>query len=71
MNNYLWRILYRYYEISKVIIKVEGVKEGGILSLYLFNFFIDQTLSVCTDLKVGAKIGEINLFNLANCDDIN
>ncbi|RNA12141.1 RNA-directed DNA polymerase from mobile element jockey-like [Brachionus plicatilis] len=81
MNNYLRRILYRYYEISKVIIKVgdeksnsfpikEGVKQVEILYPYLFYFFIDQMLSVCTDLKVGAKIGEINLSILAYCDDI-
>ncbi|RNA10498.1 hypothetical protein BpHYR1_033923, partial [Brachionus plicatilis] len=48
----------------------EGVKQEGILSPYLFNIFIDQTLSLCTDLKVGTTIDEINLSILAYCDEI-
>ncbi|RNA21537.1 RNA-directed DNA polymerase from mobile element jockey-like [Brachionus plicatilis] len=66
----IWRIIKIGEEKSNPFRITEGVKQRGILSPYLFNFFIDQMLSECTDLKVGAKIGEINLSILAYCDDI-
>ena len=48
----------------------EGVKQGGVLSPYLFNFFINEMLTQCADLKVGAMIAGINFSIIAYCDDI-
>jgi len=52
MDYNLWFILKTYYDSSKGIIKNHclsdifnincGVKQGGILSAYLFNIFIDE-----------------------------
>ena len=49
----IWRIIVSYYKHSKIIVKIgseksgvynttEGVKQGGFLSPYLFNFFIND-----------------------------
>ena len=76
-----WRAIYNYYEQSKIIVKYdgkksdpidicEGVKQGGILSPYLFNFFINDLLTNCTELGVGCSIQGINLSTIAYCDDI-
>jgi len=77
----LWRILYKYYSLSKIIVKhegklgdslniTEGVKQGGILSPHLFNYFINELLVQCTQLDIGAKISHMNLSIIAYCDDI-
>ncbi|CAF0795404.1 unnamed protein product [Brachionus calyciflorus] len=67
--NPIWRILFKYYSLSKIKIKYEdqisdlintseSVKQGGILSPHLFNFFMNDLLKECTAL------------DLAYCDDI-
>ncbi|RNA14568.1 RNA-directed DNA polymerase from mobile element jockey-like [Brachionus plicatilis] len=48
----------------------ESVKQGGILSPYLFNFFINDLTKSSIDLNLGAKIGGINAAVVAYCDDI-
>ena len=79
--NDLWRILYKYYGISKanikkddkvssLIVTSEGVKQGGKLSSFLFNYFINDLLKECLDLKIGAEIDGINLSIISYCDDI-
>ena len=84
MNNVpnpIWRILFKYYSLSKIKIKYEdqisdlintseGVKQGGILSPHLFNFFMNDLLKECTALDLGANINGINLSILAYCHDI-
>ena len=47
-----------------------GVKQGGILSPYLFNQFIDDLISECTDLNKGALFGNLNVSILVYADDI-
>ena len=77
----IWRILYCYYKNSKIIVSMdnqrgqvicttEGVKQGGVLSPFLFNFFMNDLLNSCTNLKIGAFIGKNNVSILAYCDDI-
>ncbi len=48
----------------------EGVKQGGILSSLLFNFFMDGLLSSLLELNVGALMDGVNTSALAYCDDI-
>ena len=43
-------------DLSDTIFCTEGVKQGEILSSYLFNYFINELLEKCTDLKIGARI---------------
>ena len=81
INPIIWRILYCYYKYSYIIVSVEGfvttpfltsegVKQGGILSPFLFNFFIDDLLIRCKNLGIGATIGNYNTCILAYCDDL-
>lgn len=76
-----WRGIVNYYNSSTVKIKHEGttsesfeinggVKQGGILSPYLFNFFIDELVVSCCQKDIGCKLGKINTSILAYCDDI-
>jgi hypothetical protein len=77
----IWRILVNYYRSRKIIICVdglksepfrtdEGCKQGGILSSYLFNYFIDDLLTGLQNLGVGATVGNFNNSVMAYCDDI-
>ncbi len=81
MEPQFWRVLYNYYLQSKIIVKykneksdlisiTEGVKQGGILSPFLFNFFLDGLISSCLDKNIGAKIGSKNLSIIGYCDDL-
>lgn len=56
-----------YYNVSEIIVKqdnrnsdiiniTEGVKQGGVLSPYLFYFFINDLLDECTGSELGWKI---------------
>ncbi len=69
-----WSILKRYYNISRAKIVcineysnqfkiVTGVKQGGILSLFLFNMFIEmyRPLECILNMNIGAKIGNTNM----------
>ncbi|CAF1079208.1 unnamed protein product, partial [Brachionus calyciflorus] len=78
---WVWRAIVSYYYKSKIIVKVnkkkseiykttEGVKQGGILSAYLFNFFINDLIEECLGQKIGARIGDTNVSIIGYCDDI-
>jgi hypothetical protein len=77
----LWRILFNYYDRSKIVVKfnrersetiriTEGVKQGGILSPFLFNYYIDDLLRECLSKNIGALVGDENLSIIGYCDDL-
>jgi len=77
----VWRALYVYYSKSQIVVSYnnkrtstirteEGVKQGGILSPFLFNFYINKLIENCLQMRVGASVGDINTSIVAYCDDI-
>ena len=82
MDENLWLILMSYYEKSDGIIKFNdtifkdvikinnGVKQGGVLSPSLFNFFINDLIEQVINEDGGCKIGNIKTSILAYCDDL-
>ena len=81
MEPVFFRALVSYYSDSNIIIKYngetskkiktnDGVKQGGILSGYLFNFYMNQLIEDCLKLNIGCKIGEHNVSIIAYCDDL-
>ena len=76
-----WRAIVNYYDVSEAMVRVDGVnsykfktiqgvKQGGILSPYLFNFFIDDLINSCDIANVGAKVAGENLSTASYCDDL-
>ena len=81
LPDHTWRALVNYYEQSRVRVRLDGqlsnvfsitggVKQGGILSPFLFNFFIDDLIRGCDELNIGCKLGRASVCILAYCDDI-
>ena len=77
----LWRSLLLYYKSSRAAVRLgwktseifvveEGVKQGGILSPFLFNFFINDLIVECADSGLGARVREINTCIVGYCDDL-
>jgi hypothetical protein len=75
------KILKKYYDTSQGMIKLNGVlsnrfnincgvKQGGILSPYLFNFFINDLIEECVNRNIGAKFEHLNLSIIVYADDI-
>ena len=75
------RALINYYNCSLIAVKnenqvsrmarsMEGVKQGGILSPYLFNYFMNEMIIKCCSEQIGCRIGSINVCVIAYCDDI-
>jgi hypothetical protein len=47
-----------------------GVKQGGVLSGSLFNFFINDLIEFCCNANIGASFMELVVCILVFCDDI-
>jgi len=81
INKFTWRAIITYYNQSAIKVKLnklistcyktsEGCKQGGVLSSFLFNYFINGMLEECLNANLGAKIGKTNLSIIAYCDDV-
>ena len=81
INDEYWGAIVNYYSSSTEIVKIDnkmsgefkisdGVKQGGTLSPFLFNFYINNLLVECLKENIGAKIGNINVSIISYCDDI-
>jgi hypothetical protein len=56
--------------LSKLIKLTRGVKQGGVMSGALFNFFIDDLIQECIQSGFGAYFVDIIVAILVFCDDI-
>ena len=76
IDKFAWRAIISYYNKSMIVVKLnklisttyktsEGCKQGGVLSSFLFNYFINGMLEECLDSNLGAKIGKTNLSIIA------
>ena len=78
----MWYILKIYYDSSKGPIDIGdgllsdmftisfGVKQGGILSPFLFHAYIDELIYYCTDANIGAIFNKVNVSIIVYADDI-
>jgi hypothetical protein len=82
MDITFWYILKIYYDTSAgtILLTVNsfseifrinvGVKQGGMLSSYLFGKLIDELIVKCIEAKAGALIHDINTCIIVYADDI-
>jgi hypothetical protein len=57
-------------KFSRLFKLFRGVKQGGVLSGSLFNFFINELIELCCNANIGAKFIDIIVCILIFCDDI-
>ena len=78
---YILRILIYWYEnqtmyvrwgslISEPFHVSNGVRQGGILSPYIFNVYIDDLSTRLNALPIGCKLGELTINHLMYADDL-
>lgn len=48
----------------------QGVKKGGIISPFLFNFYINDLIAEVESMDVGGRIGSTNVNIIAYCNDL-
>jgi hypothetical protein len=57
-------------ELSKFFKLWRFVKQGGVLSGSLFNFFINDLIELCSNANTGASFMQLVVCILVFCDDI-
>ena len=78
---YIIRILIFWYEHQTMSVQWEnllsesfhvsnGVRQGGILSSYLFNVYIDDLSTQLNSLSIGCKLGDLLINHLMYADDL-
>ena len=82
INQTFWFLLKQFYDSSTGIIPSDddtnpltfnincGVKQGGILSPFLFNLFIHDLIEECIEAKIGAIFKKMNISIIVYADDI-
>jgi hypothetical protein len=61
----------RWQNESSALFRIyNGVRQGGILSPFLFRFYIRDLVVKITNMKVGCNFGGINMNLLAYADDL-
>ena len=79
--DYLLRILIFWYENQKMSVRwgnllsdsfsiSNGVRQGGILSPYLFNIYVDDLSTRLNKLRIGCVLGDSLLNHLMYADDL-
>ena len=58
------------HQISDKFNLAQGVRQGSILSPYLYNIYTEQLLSNIKSMNVGTLIGKVNTAITAYADDI-
>ena len=77
----LWMLFKKYYDSSKGCLFVDnimsgsfpiscGLKQGGLISSFLFNFYINDLLVECLALNIGAMIDDVNTCIIGYADDL-
>jgi hypothetical protein len=82
INYSYWFLLKQYYDSSTGIILSHnndavsefqincGVKQGGILSPFLFNLYINDLIEQCIEANIGAIFKNLNIPIIVYADDI-
>ena len=81
ISSQFWLLIKEYYGKSDGILKINGVlgdeiieitrgvKQGGVLSPQLFNFFINELFEKIQNLGIGCKIENVKIPIMGFCDD--
>ena len=76
-----WLLLYNWYNKLNAVVKwngsysksfcvTRGTRQGGVLSLYLLNIFINKLLLDLKNCDAGIRIGDTMCNSMAYADDI-